>query len=302
MGRAMEYLLSARHDLTVWEKNLADGSENIPLEEAVADKEFVLFMLHANPHVELATRIRDRMPADCLCLSVAKGLDELGRTPAAVLAAVLGEERRFGMLYGPMISEELLAGRPGFADLGTRREEDFRHAEELYAGTGLYLRHTTDIVGISWSVILKNIYVPLLGAADTLDLGDNARGFLVTEAFHEIDHIVQIMGGRAGTAYGLAGLGDLVTTGTSKGSLHRRVGRELARGQLDSLRPVPKIHVEGLHTLAIIGKLGLLKIEEFPLMQLMRDVVADPRDVSRKIDGYLRGQFLSRPASGGSSA
>lgn len=291
MGRTMEYLLSGNHDLTLWEKNLEDGSENLPLEDAVAGRDFILFMLHANPHRELALRIRDQMAPACLCLSVAKGLDGMGRTPASILASVLGEERRFGMIYGPMISEELLAGHPGFADLGTRREEDFRRAAQLFAHTGLHLRYTTDLEGISWSVILKNVYVPLLGAADALELGDNARGFLVTEALGEIDRIVEMKGGRRGTAYGLAGLGDLVTTGTSRGSLHRRVGSELVQGNLDSIRPGSKVHVEGLHTLGLIGKFGLLNIDDFPLMKLMRDIHADPRDIARKFERYLQNSF-----------
>lgn len=287
----MEALLSPRHDLAIWEKNLEDGSENFQLEDVVPGRDFVLFMLHANPHEELAMRIRDRLAPGCICLSVAKGLDEQGRTPASVMASTLGDRGHFGMLYGPMISEELLAGHPGFADLGTRRVEDFERATRLFAGSGLYLRHTTDIEGISWSVILKNVYVPLLGAADELELGDNARGFLVTAAFREIDRIVEMKGGRPGTAYGLAGLGDLITTGTSRGSIHRRVGRELVQGNLDSIRPGSELHVEGLHTLGLIEKFGLVKFDDFPLMKLMRDIHADPRDIAGKFRRYLQNSF-----------
>jgi glycerol-3-phosphate dehydrogenase (NAD(P)+) len=292
MGRAMESLLSPRHELHIWKKNLEDGSENIRLEQAVPGRDFVLFMLHANPHEELARRIRDRLPPGCLCLSVAKGLDEQGRTPAAALTAALGEQGRFGMIYGPMISEELLAGRPGFAELGTSRAEDFERAADLFAGTGLYLRHTADVAGISWAAILKNVYVPLLGATEELGFGDNARGFLIAEAFREIERAVAIKGGRPGTAYGLAGLGDLITTGTSSGSLHRRVGRELARGDLDSLRPGSAVHVEGLHTLALIERFGLLELKDFPLLQLMRAVRADPRDVAAKFERYLNKSYV----------
>ena len=75
--------------------------------------------------------------------------------------------------------------------------------------------------------------LPLIGAADALELGDNVRGFLVCAILDELDRVVCAMGGETGTAYSPAGLGDLVTTATSESSHHRRIGADLARGRTD---------------------------------------------------------------------
>jgi glycerol-3-phosphate dehydrogenase (NAD(P)+) len=288
----MEHLLSGRHALTFWEKNLEDASENIPLETAAADKDFVIFALPAIPHAELAKRIRNSIPAHCVCLSIAKGLDEQGRTPAAVLAENLGPGGRFGMLYGPMVAEELRAGRPGFADLGTTQADVFECTRKLFAGAPLYLRHSTDVIGVSWAVILKNVYVPLLGAAEEAELGDNARGFLATVALEEIARIIEVMGGRRATAYGLAGLGDLVTTATSAGSSHRRIGRDLVHcAPGDTCGTGMNVHSEGIHTLTMVQRHGLLDLASFPVMRLVRDIVNEPRDVAGKIRPFLDAAF-----------
>ncbi len=292
MGRSMEHLLTGRHTLTFWERNQQDGSENIPLEEAAAGKDFVIFALPAIPHAELATRVRAHIPDHCVCLSIAKGLDDQGRTPAAVLTANLGSAGRFGMLYGPMIAEELRAGRPGFADLGTTQADVFERSRKLFAGVPLYLRHTTDVTGISWAVILKNVYVPLLGAAEEAGLGDNARGFLATSALEEIARIIESMGGRRATAYGLAGLGDLVTTATSAGSSHRRIGRDLVHcAPDDTCGTGMNIHSEGIHTLTMVQRFGLIDLASFPLMRLVRDIVNEPRDVAGKFRPFLDASF-----------
>lgn len=293
MGGALEYLLSPRHDVAIWEKNLPKGTENVPLESLTAGRQFIFFAIPAVPHAELAVRAARGAAQDCVCLSIAKGLDEQGRTPAAVLARAFGDGRRYGVLYGPMIAEELRAGKPGFAELGTRYHAAFERVEELFAGTALHLRHSQDIAGVSWCAILKNVYVPLLGAAEGLGLGDNMRGQLVSAIVDEMDRIVQLMGGRPGTAHGLAGLGDLVTTGTSAGSNHRKIGIDLARG-----KPVETLTGEGLHSLSMVRKFGLLEIDKFPLLRLVAGIIEDPRDIGAKIDAVIRTELADpRPAA-----
>lgn len=292
MGRAMESLLGPRHAPAVWEKNLDDGSESEPLEVAAEARQFLLFAVPAGPHAELLARIAPRLPRDCICLSVAKGLDAEGRTPAAVLARALGDGHRFGLLYGPMIAEELAAGRPGFAEVATRYHAAFERIEALFAGSALQLRHSADVNGMSWCAVLKNVYVPLLGAAEGLELGDNTRGFLVTAVVEEMDRVVQAMGGRPGAAHGLAGLGDLVTTATSRGSHHRQVGIELARGVRAA-----KLTGEGLHSIAMIRRFGLIDTGEFPLLRLMFQIVDEPRETGTRLRAAL-GDWLAaaRPA------
>ena len=287
MGRSMERLLGARHDLTIWERDLRDWTENLPLEQAAADMDFVLFTLPASPHRELGSRLRDHLGEGTLCASIAKGLDEQGDTPAAVLAETLGPRHPFAMLYGPMIAEELRAGRAGFAELGTPDPAVFLAFKRLFAGTRLYLRQCTDVAGLSWGVILKNVYVPLLGAADELQLGDNARGYLLATAAREIGAIIDYMGGDPQTAWGVGTLGDLVTTATSAGSHHRELGRALARGETTG------VSGEGIHTLAMIDRHGLLRLDDFPLLQLVHDMVNHPRDIESKFERFLQRAFGS---------
>ncbi|MDX1609520.1 MAG: NAD(P)H-dependent glycerol-3-phosphate dehydrogenase [Halofilum sp. (in: g-proteobacteria)] len=284
VGCAMERLLGARHGVTAWDRDLDTGEETVELESVAADPDFILFAVPANPHRELARRVAAVMPSHCICLSSAKGLDEDGRAPYQVLAAELGERGRHGAICGPMIARDLQQGRAGFAMLGTAANEDFAQAAALFAGTPLALEHSTDEAGVSWAVILKNVYVPLIGAADALELGDNVRGFLVCAILSELDQLVCRLGGRAGTAYTVAGLGDLVTTATSPASHHRRIGSDLASGRTDRMAGSGKyIRSEGVHTLSMIERHGLLPIAEFPLMALMQALLAEPGTAGERL-------------------
>ncbi|MDT8409003.1 MAG: NAD(P)H-dependent glycerol-3-phosphate dehydrogenase [Wenzhouxiangellaceae bacterium] len=154
------------------------------------------------------------------------------------------------------------------------------------------MRPSDDPGGAAWSVILKNIHVPLVGMADELELGDNVRGFLIAEALEELAAIVEQLGGRPHTAYGLAGLGDLVTTATSANSHHRGIGKAIARGDLDEVSETgANVRSEGVHAVAQLRRHGLLELSDYPLLQFVAALIDDLADAERRLDDWTRRRF-----------
>lgn len=287
MGRTMERLLSERCRVRIWDLDPETGKENRPLGEALEGAGFVVFALPAKPHEKVAQQVLREGPADALWLTVAKGLDARGRTPMEAMEAAGGERERLALLYGPMIAEELFDGRAGFADLACDADGTFERVRALFRGGPLHVRRSRDMDGTSWGVILKNVYVPLIGFADGLECGDNVRGFLVAGVLEELDRIVQAMGGEAGTAYGLAGLADLVTTATSPDSHHRGVGVDIARGRHEGIRAEGKwIRTEGFHTLLRARERGLIDPAKHPFYRAA-ERVAEGDGEPRAIIGEL---------------
>ena len=180
-----------------------------------------------------------------------------------------------------MISEEIRAGRPAFAQADTAQSKSFARLSDVFVGTSLYLEHSTDIEGISWSAVLKNVYAILFGVADELELGDNMRGYLATAAMHELERIVAGLGGAAGAAHGLAGLGDLITTATSKGSHHHELGRRLVRGQTGTLEG------EGVHTLKMVRTRRLFDSRHHALFDLIGQLLDKPAMARERMKNFL---------------
>ena len=281
MGHAMKHLLKNHHQLDIWDKYPASDFMSTALEEVAPDADIVLFCLPVNPHREIATIIAPLLKKDCLCISIAKGLDETGQTAAQIFADVFTLQQPYALLYGPMISEEILANRYAFAQLGCTSTNACSKIDELFNGTRLYIELSSDITGISWSVILKNVYALVFGMADELQLGDNVRGYLSVAALRELDQIVCHMGGQAGSAYHLSGLGDLITTATSETSHHHTLGRLLAKEETDDIRG------EGIHTLAMVTQHNLFDTANYPLFQLIKTIVDQPHEVEKRISEYL---------------
>jgi glycerol-3-phosphate dehydrogenase (NAD(P)+) len=282
MGRAMEFLLAPRHALRVWQRRPPPDSAPPALDTAVADSDLILFCLPATAHAELAARLRPLLRPGTLCVTIAKGLDERGRTPAELLIETLGAAR-VAVLYGPMISEEIRAGRPAFAQCGAPDAAAAARVQALFRGTSLRLEPATDIAGLSWSAILKNVYAMAFGMADELGLGDNTRGFLAVAALHELAALVPRLGGASATPFRLAGLGDLITTATSSGSHHHELGRLIVRGAKDQLSG------EGVHALAMLRAARRFDAAPYPLFRLIDACVQNP---DRACHGLL--EFLDR--------
>ena len=285
MGRGMEGLLAGRTALSIWDKFPQAGFRSVVLAEAAPRADVAIFCLPTVPHGSVLRELLPLLRPGCICLSVAKGLDDEGRPVAQIFADLLGDRFAYGVLHGPMIAEEIQAGGLAFAQLGHRGAGVVERVIPLFAGTRLKVMPVADMTGVNWAVILKNVYTLAFGMADELGLGDNVRGWLAVAALAEMDTLVRRLGGAPGTVQGLAGLGDLVTTATSDHSHHRELGRRLARG--DAGHGPAGLAGEAIHTLAVIGRNRALDLAGLPLFGLIARVVGDRADPRSSLEELL---------------
>ena len=284
MGHAMHHLLRRRHTITVWHCDTAEGMA-VPLLQSAADKDIVVLCVPTAPLYDLVTELKPALRKDTLLISISKGLDDKGRVAFDAVSEVVESSTPRVVIYGPMISEELRAGRPGFAQVGSPDPGWTQRIKSLFADSGLYLTSTSDTLGISWCAVLKNIYAMAFGMADELKLGDNVRGYLATVTLQELAAISRQKGGTEAAPYGLAGLGDLLTTATSADSHHHALGMRLARGDRDDLAG------EGTHTVRLISNLDLIDTGRYPLMRLIQEIVLTDCDALKKWQYYLKKTF-----------
>lgn len=282
MGHAMQALLSSRARLSIWRvtpKNLRPPASVL---SAAEQADFVLLCVPTCGIAGTLANLHARLRKQVVVLSIAKGLDDAGHTAAEILGECLGSRTSWGVLGGPMIANELRAGRWGFAELGSNRKGCRSRVMRLFAGSKLRLTSLTDPRVVSWCGVLKNIYVPLIGLGDGLECGDNLRGQLVSAALGEINLLVWHLCGPRHAAEGSAGLADLVTTATSRSSHHRRLGLCVARG---ALRLPPS---EGVHALKVLARTHQrLPLRDLPLLRLSAAMVRHPRTARSRLAAWI---------------
>ncbi len=200
-----------------------------------------------------------------LVVSVAKGVEDGFITVDQILASEL-EGKAWGILYGPMIADELSAGKQSAAILATASA----NWHDLTI-PGIKLTASTDAKSVALCGVLKNIYAVAFGINDGLNLGMNFKGALAAQIIKEMQAITAKLGGQAAMAESLAGLGDLLATGWSEQSFNHRIGKALAEGlaQADASG-------EGIHAVKEIGK--VLEVADYRVLATLSDIIHDGAD------------------------
>jgi glycerol-3-phosphate dehydrogenase (NAD(P)+) len=149
-----------------------------------------------------------------------------------------------------------------------------------------------DLIGTQICSAVKNILAIASGALDELGLGHNARAALMTRGLAEMTRLVRSAGGKQETAYGLAGMGDLLLTSTGPQSRNRRLGRELVRtGSLEKAQMTLNGEVaEGQFATEIALKLALTHDLQMPITEAVQQLLSGckPEEVIKTL--------LARPA------
>jgi len=139
--------------------------------------------------------------------------------------------RKLGVLSGPNLAREILAGQPAATVVASRFHEVFDAAQELLKCEQLRVYGSRDVLGVELGGALKNIIALVAGFVNGRGYGDNTKSMLITRGMAEISRFGVRLGARAETFQGLAGIGDLIATCSSPLSRNYQVGWRLAKGE-----------------------------------------------------------------------
>lgn len=272
-GTAIALLLSGRpeHRVRLWSARAENGRllrerrENVRLLPGVPIPEDILLTtdlgeavtgaeawIIAIPTVYLRqtlVRFTSVLPCTRPVLSLAKGLEnETFLRPTEIIRELLGADT-VGVLSGPSHAEEVSRGLPATL-VAASEDGDFARWVQARFRTDRFRVYTNaDVVGVELAGALKNVIGIAAGICDGLALGDNAKSALLTRGLVEIARFGVALGAEQPTFYGLAGLGDLVTTCISRHGRNRRVGERLGSGEhIDAILASMEMVAEGVFT------------------------------------------------------
>lgn len=229
-----------------WDKNPLKIRNQKPLAEIIPSANFIFLCIPSWAMREAISNILPMLSKKTIIISLAKGIEKrTNKTMGELLKEFFPKGQKFALLSGPMIAEELMKNKFGAAVLATKQKIIYNKTADLFKKTNLKIEYSNDIRGVALAVVLKNIYAVLLGISDGLRQGDNKKGELLVEAVKEMADIIQTFGGKKETAYGIAGLGDLIATGFSRYSKNRQFGEELVRiGKKTALKAEGAVSLE----------------------------------------------------------
>lgn len=216
----------------------------------------VIFSVPSHAVRQAAGLVRPYLTPESIIVNTAKGLEEGSHLR---LSQVLGAElpgHAVAVLSGPSHAEEVGAEMP--TTVVVAAETGVAEAvQDLMMNPSFRVYTNPDIVGVELGGALKNIIALCTGIADGLGFGDNTRAALMTRGLAEIARLGVAMGGHPLTFAGLAGVGDLIVTCTSRHSRNHRAGVALGEGKpLAQVLAEVGMVVEGVRTTRVAYELG----------------------------------------------
>lgn len=206
----------------------------VSIEEAVRDASCIVLTAPSGAMREVAARLKPFLSGSELLIHAAKGL-ELGTHKR--MSEVIAEElpqfdpARIVALSGPSHAEEVIVRSPTTVVVAARDREAAESAQDWLINSVFRVYTNPDVVGVELGGALKNIIALGAGLSDGLGFGDNAKAALLTRGLAEIVRLGRELGARPMTFSGLAGIGDLVVTCTSRHSRNWKAGYLIGQGR-----------------------------------------------------------------------
>ena len=202
------------------------------------------------------------------------------------LKAVIGDQ--FGVLSGPNLAKEIANEKVAGSVVASHNEKLKEFIKNALESEKFKIYESADVKGVEYAGALKNIYAICCGIGDKLDVGENAIGLIITRSMTEMSKFAVHKGANPITFLGLAGMGDLVATCTSKLSRNFSLGRRLAKGDsLEEAKAAIGQVAEGVRTLQVVYEEANNNNLAMPLVNALHKIVFENANPNILMDDLI---------------
>ncbi len=203
---------------------------------------------------------------------------------------------RLVVLTGPSHAEEVSRRVPTAVVAASAIPAPAMLVQGAFSTESFRVYTNDDVTGVEIAAALKNVVAIAAGICDGLGFGDSTKGALLTRGLVEISRLGEALGARASTFSGLAGMGDLIATATSRHSRNRRLGEAIGKGmKLEEALAASRMVVEGVGTAHAAVDLARRHGVELPIAEQVRAILYDDKSATTAIRELLTRDLKAEP-------
>lgn len=235
-------------------------SKNISASEDLAgvvrSADYILVATPSSIFDKIIPRLQPYIHSSASVISCTKGIQP---DPFSTMTEIISKHLshtigdRVGALSGPNLAKEIADKKIAGTVIASSNQNLSSEIKSILSSDTFKVFSSSDTQGVELAGALKNIYAICCGIAHAKNVGENALGFMVTRSMAEMSRFAVAKGANPITFLGLAGMGDLMATCTSKLSRNFQLG-ELLGSDMSLNQAKDKVGqvAEGARTLEVV--------------------------------------------------
>tara|TARA_Y200000002_G_scaffold382434_1_gene399466 strand:- start:1505 stop:2536 length:1032 start_codon:yes stop_codon:yes gene_type:complete len=274
-------------ELKLSEKIIASES----LEKCISGADLVLVATPSAIFENIIKRLKSLIQENMNIVSCTKAI---AKNPMRTMTEIISDElkavigNQFGVLSGPNLAKEIASEKVAGSVIASHNKELKKLIKDALESEKFKIYESSDVKGVEYAGALKNIYAICCGIGDKLDVGENAIGLIITRSMTEMSKFAVHKGANPITFLGLAGMGDLVATCTSKLSRNFSLGRRIAKGDsLEEAKAAIGQVAEGVRTLEVVYEEANNNNLAMPLVNALHKIVFENANPNILMDDLI---------------
>ncbi|MBU0615364.1 MAG: NAD(P)-dependent glycerol-3-phosphate dehydrogenase [Nanoarchaeota archaeon] len=234
---------------------------------------------------ETLSKFAPYISKDAIIINVSKGIEQGTCKRISTIIEEVLPERTVAVLSGPNHAEEVIRGLPTATVIACEDPHHLPELIKLFETDNFKVYGHDDVIGVEICAAFKNITAIATGVVAGLGFGDNALGAIMTYGLTEMNSFGRYFGAQKKTIYGLAGVGDLIATCSSKHSRNRFVGQKICEGKSyeDIQKEMGGMVAEGVHTAKAVHEFAAKNGLDLPLTEQTYQVLFENKDLKEAI-------------------
>jgi len=242
---------------------------------ALTDADIIFLAIPSNAVVDYIVENQHYINPASLVVNLAKGFGDNENIIPDCLKEIIPNPLL--TLKGPSFAREIINRQDTGLTAAATEKELYPIIKDLFEGTTIRTDFTTDVTGVEYASILKNIYAILIGMVDANFDSANLRSIFITMALNEMRRLLEFFGGDQNTIYNYCGFGDFCLTSLNDMSRNRTLGLLIGKGFFhqsisDKVVLEGRIAVDVFHEKLMKNDINL---DEYPLIDELYHVFND---------------------------
>jgi glycerol-3-phosphate dehydrogenase (NAD(P)+) len=183
-------------------------------------------------------------------------------------------KENIGAIAGPCHAEEIALEKQSYLTIASEGNETAKDFAELLACRFVKTAFITDLDGVEYAAVMKNIVALACGITHGLGAGDNFQAVMVSNAMLEIERFVNNISPREREINSSAYLGDLLVTAYSQFSRNRTFGNMIGRGYSVKTAQIElKMIAEGYYATNSINEINKKLGVKMPILEFTYSIL-----------------------------